>query len=114
MKNLLIVTDQNNNQMRIDLDKSYPDCSFKLIKEVKPKKPRHLDEFVDSYLVFEPSGRAHGDVLLREFKRLYGTRLTDRDTRIAIATALRLRGADKKVVSIKGIKLQGYAGVRFK
>lgn len=112
MKNMLIVTNRMNEQIRVDLDKAYPNCSFKLVKEVKPKKPRHLDEFIDNYLVFTPDGRVHADTLLKHFKKLYGTTLSSRETHVALATALRLKGAVKTVVSIKGIKLQGYKGVK--
>ncbi|AUR82303.1 hypothetical protein NVP1022O_91 [Vibrio phage 1.022.O._10N.286.45.A10] len=112
MKDLLLVVRPDGEEIRVNLNDTYPNCSFRLVSEAKQKKPRHLDEFIVEHLAFEPQGRVHGDMLIRAFKRAHHTSLSDRDISIALSTALRLRGADKSVVSIKGIKLQGYKGVR--
>lgn len=112
MKSTLVVTNRKNEEIEVDLDDVYFDCTFKLVQTHEPNKPSGLDRFIRDRLEFHPDGRVHADAVYIAYISTYVLDCTEREFRIALSSALRHKGAAKSVVSIKGIKLQGYKGVR--
>lgn len=106
---LTIIDNKTAKRTQINLSTAYPDARFYLSSNVMPS--RDVAKFVEDRLVFEPYRRTHAKTLYEAFKLIHG----DCDALPSqLKEALQERGAIKTVVSINGVKLQGYKGVSLK
>lgn len=110
MSSILTVIDINTAERRqVDLSVEYPNSRFYLSSNRTPSPS--VIKFVEESLVFEPYRRAHTKGLYESFNLIHG----NHDTLPAqLKEALQERGAIKAVVSINGVKAQGYKGVSLK
>ena len=110
MSSLLTIIDVNTAERKqVDLSIAYPNSRFYLSSNRTPSPS--VIKFVEDCLVFEPYRRAHTKDLYEAFNLIHG----NHDTLPAqLKEALQPRGAIKSVVSINGVKAQGYKGVSLK
>ena len=111
-KNLIVINNETLERTEVNLSEQYPNSRFYLSNGVVPAK--RIEDFAREYLVADKEGRVHTSALYKAFDEFSGGRVHRDPVSKQLKEFLNGIGGVKKVVSIDGVKAQGYSGVRFK
>ena len=111
-KNLIVINNDTLERTEVNLSVQFPNSRFYLSSGTTPSL--NVKEFVENKVVPDPEGRVHTAELYKAFNEYYKGKVHNGTLAKELKEVLNRLGGVKKVVSIKGVKLQGYAGVRLK
>lgn len=111
-KNLIVINNETLERTEVNLSEQYPNSRFYLSNGIVPAKS--IEDFARAYIVADSDGRVHTSTLYKAFEEFSGGTVHRDPVSKQLKEFLNGIGGVKKVVSIDGVKAQGYSGVRLK
>lgn len=109
-KKLVVINNETLDRTEVNLSEQYPNSRFYLSNGVVPAKS--VEEFAKAHIVADSKGRVHTSDIYKAFEKFSGGSVYRAPVAKALKELINALGGEKKVVSINGVKAQGYSGVR--